>query len=184
MAQAAEEEFLNVLGRDPNNVSVMARLAKLYYDQKKLDQSWQWYKKLVSVDPNYKDAHYTLGVIAWNKTFPPRMDARARLGMKSDDPGPLKDKKTLAELRAQSLPVIQEGMQHLEKALAIQADYDDAMSYLNLLYRERADLAQSAEEYKQDTATADDWIDKTLQTRKAKQIKAAAKTSGGLTTSQ
>ena len=34
------------------------------------------------------------------------MEARAELGMKPEDPGPLKDKKIREELAAKSLPII------------------------------------------------------------------------------
>jgi hypothetical protein len=57
----------------------------------------------------------------------------------------------------------------LKKALDLRPDYDDAMAYTNLLYRERADLecgdmAARAE----DDKTADDWVNKTMATKKAK----------------
>ena len=42
------------------------------------------------------------------------------------------------------------------------------MAYLNLLYRERADLADGSEGYKKDTDLADDWMQKALDTRKMK----------------
>jgi hypothetical protein len=35
---------------------------------------------------------------------------------------------------------LEEAMQMLVKALELRPDYDDAMAYMNLLYRERADL--------------------------------------------
>ena len=41
-------------------------------------------------------------------------------------------------------------MQTLEKALEIDPEYDDAMAYMNLLIRERADLADTPDEYKKE----------------------------------
>jgi site-specific recombinase XerD len=52
------------------------------------------------------------------------------------------------------------------------------MAYMNLLYRERADLADTTEAYKRDTASADDWVDKTLNTKKTK---ASRMPTGGIT---
>jgi len=169
LAQAAYDEFTKVLSADPNNTVAIASLAQLFFNQKKLDEAQQWYEKLASIDPNNKTAFYTLGVIAWTKTFQPRMERRAELGMRPDDPGPIKDKKAREELRAQNLPIIEKGLQDLQKALAIDREYDDAMAYVNLLYRERADLAENAEAYKRDTQEADGWVDKTLATKKARQ---------------
>jgi tetratricopeptide (TPR) repeat protein len=174
LAEAAHEEFARVLEQDPQNAVAVGSVAQLYFNQKKLDEARDWFKKLIAIDPNNKGAYYTLGVIAWTKTFQPRMETRARLGMKPDEPGPIKDKKVLAELRTQNLSIIEEGLQNLQKALSIDGQYDDAMAYMNLLYRERADLAQSAAEYKADTEAADGWVDRTLETKKAK----ASKTPG------
>ena len=175
MAKMAEDGFMEVLKENPNNAVTMAYLAQLKFHQKKLDEAESWYRKLVAIDPNNKSAYYTLGVIAWSKTFTPRMEKRAELGMRPDDEGPIKDKKAREELRARNLPIVDAGLQDLQKALAIDPEYDDAMAYMNLLYRERADLADSAEAYKSDIDTADSWADKIMQTRKAKAAREAPK---------
>jgi hypothetical protein len=109
-----------------------------------------------------------MGVIAWSKWYPVYGGARAKLGMKPEDPGPIKDKKVKEELKAKFLPVINGGIQNLEKALEIDKEYDDAMAYMNLLVRERADLDDTSDEYKKDIETADNWVQKTLQTKKIK----------------
>jgi hypothetical protein len=44
---------------------------------------------------------------------------------------------------------------------------------MNLLIRERADLADSPEQYKKDVETADSWVQKALETKKIKADKAA-----------
>jgi hypothetical protein len=56
----------------------------------------------------------------------------------------------------------------MQKALEIDKEYDDAMAYVNLLIRERADLDDSADEYKKDVETADNWVQKAMQTKKVK----------------
>lgn len=182
MAKAAHDEFLKVLEQDPKNANAMLAIAQLYFNQKKLDEAEVWYKKAIEVNPNDKTAYYTLGVIAWTKTFQPRMKARADLGMKPEDPGPLRDRKIREQLRKTNLPIIEAGMAALEKALSLDPEYDDAMAYMNLLYRERADLQDSAEEYKKDTEMADKWVDKTLETKKLKASRTPM--GGGITSGQ
>src|SRR6195256_2156555 len=61
---------------------------------------------------------------------------------------------------------IDEGLANLDKALALNPDYDDAMTYKNLLYREKARLASNEEEKKKLTDQADEWFNKALETRK------------------
>lgn len=174
LAKNAHEEFLRVLEQDPKNEVAIASIASLYFNQKKFDEASEWYRKLIEVNPSNKEAFYTLGVIAWTKAFQDNAEARAKLGMRPEDPGPLKDKKIREQLRQKNLALIEEGMKHLQKALEIDPQYDDAMAYMNLLYRQRADLQESAEAYKQDVDTADNWVQKTLETKKAKTGGAAA----------
>ena len=168
MAGAAQDQFQKVLDQNPNNELAIASIASLYFNEKKLDDAKQWYEKLVSVNPKNKEAYYTLGVIAWTKTFAPRMEARAKLGMKPEDPGPIKDKKVREELVAKNLPIAEEGIKDLQTALQIDPEYDDAMAYMNLLLREKADLEDSPAAYKKYTDEADNWVQKSLETRKIK----------------
>ena len=179
MAKNAQENFMKVLDIQPNNTVAIASIASLYFNQKKLDEAKEWYQRLLNVDPNEKSAYYTMGVIAWTKTFSKRMEARAKLGMKPEDPGPLKDKKVRAEIRELNLATVEEGLKNLSKAIEIDREYDDAMAYLNLLHRERADLSDSVEDYKKDVAAADVWVEKTLETKKLKNER-AQKTQGGV----
>lgn len=181
MAQTAHEEFRKVLEVDPQNTVALASIASLFFHQKKFDEAEEWNKKLISVDPNNKEAYYTLGVIAWTRSFQPRMAARAELGMKPEDPGPLKDKKVREELRDKYLNVIDSGLQDLEKAIEIDPEYDDAMAYLNLLHRERADLMDTKEEYEKEIDLADNWVDKTLGIKKIKAARTRSVTAIGVT---
>jgi len=167
-AAKAEQEFNQVLLIDPADKVALASLASLSYVQKKFDEARPWYGKLLAVDPTNKEAYYTLGVIAWSQWFPVYTATRARLGMRPEEPGPIADWNTRQELRNQYGGLIDGGISNLQKALAIDPRYDDAMAYMNLLIRERADLLDSKEEYRQAVATADDWVMKALQTKKEK----------------
>ncbi len=183
MAQAAHDQFMKVLDQDPKDKVAMASIASLYLNQKKWDEAQQWYEKLIAVDPSNKEAHYSLGFIAWSKWYPAYGTARANLGMKQEDPGPIKDKKVREELKAQYGPVIDSGLASLDRALQIDPEYDDAMAYENLLIRERADLADSKAEYEAEIKKADEWVDKALATKKIKAERKAS-SGGGITMDQ
>jgi len=179
MAQAALDQFMKVLEQDPKNTTAMASIASLNLNQKKWDEAQQWYEKLIAVDPASADSYYSMGFIAWSKWYPEYGKARAGLGMKQEDPGPIKDKKVKEELKAKFGPVIDGGLAALDKALQINPDYDDAMAYENLLIREKADLADSKEEYEKQTKVADDWVQRALATKK-KKAEAKNKTGGSI----
>jgi Tfp pilus assembly protein PilF len=186
LAKQAQEEFGRVLEKDPNDKTALASLASLAYQQaqgqpdldaklKKLEEAKDWYLKLIAADPQNKEGFYSLGVIDWVKWYAPWMKARAELGLKPEEPGPIKDKKVKAELQEKYSATIEDGMKNLQKALDIDKDYDDAMAYMNLLIRERADLDESPDQYQKDIATADQWVQKALDTKKAKAAAAQAK---------
>jgi tetratricopeptide (TPR) repeat protein len=189
-AKAANDQFLKVLEQDPKDKTAMASLASLHYSEaqgspgleakfKKLDEAKTWYEKLAQVDDRNKEAFYSLGVITWAKWYPQLATARAKLGMKPEDPGPIKDKKLKEELKAQYGPMVEDGIKNLQKALDIDPQYDDAMAYMNLLIRERADLADTPEEYKKEVDIADNWVQKALETKKIKAERAMKKNAGG-----
>jgi tetratricopeptide (TPR) repeat protein len=185
-AKAAEQEFLRVLEKDPKSTVAISSLASLHYNQaqgnqplekkmEQLDEAKKWYTKLAEVEANNKEAYYSLGVITWAKWYPELMSARAKLGMKPEDPGPIKDKKVREELKAKWGPTVEEGINNLKHALQIDPEYDDAMAYINLLTRERADLSDTPEGYKKDVQEADNWVQKALETKKIKAERVAKK---------
>jgi tetratricopeptide (TPR) repeat protein len=180
MASAAQEQFMKVLEQDPKNEVGIASVASLHLNQKKWDEAQQWYEKLVAVNPKNADAYYSVGFIAWSKWYPAYQGARVNLNMRPEDPGPIKDKKVKEELKAKWGPVIDSGLQALDKALQINPEYADAMAYENLLVRERADLADSKDEYDKQLKIADGWVDKALATKKILAEK-KNKTGGGIT---
>jgi len=189
-ASKAKDEFGKVLTQDANNGVALASLASLAFNEAdplpleqkmaKLDEAAGWYTKLVTADPKNRDGYYSLGAIAQKKFYPALMTARVNANMKPDEPGPLKDKKAKDELSAKYMSVIEDGIKNLQKALEIDPQSDDAMAYMNLLIRERADLADDKDSYKKQVDEADSWLQKALDTKKAKQEAAEKKTSGGI----
>jgi len=188
-AKKAKEEFINVLNKAPDDKTALAYLASLAFNQassltgdkkiEKFDEAASWNHKLIAVDPKSKEAYYNLGVISWAKWHPGLMQARANLRMKPEDPGPLADKKVKEQLRAQYSGIVEEGVQSLKKAIEIDKDYDDAMAYINLLIRERADLLDSKEEYNKQVAEADAYLQRALDAKKAKALAAEKAAQSG-----
>lgn len=178
-ASNAEREFQTVLAVQPDNQIAIHSLASLHYNRamgnpvlaeklRSLDESASWYEKILSAQPDDKSAHYSLGVIAWSKFYPELMQTRQKLGMRPEDPGPLSDATARADLRSRFGTTVEQGMRHLEQALKLDPAYDDAMAYLNLFYRERADLYDTTAEYKRDVEIADQWVQRALEAKRAK----------------
>jgi tetratricopeptide (TPR) repeat protein len=180
---AAMEEFQKVLKDDPKNLLATQSIANLYYQIKDMPNAVLWNKKIIELDPKNKEAYYTLGVIAWLNFLPEDRAARNTLGMKPDEQAPLKPdtkKSTLkADLKAKYWQPLTEAIDDEDKALAIDPEYENAMSYKNLLIRFRADLEDSKDAYAADVKQADEWMQKALETTKAKAAKKAEALQNG-----
>jgi tetratricopeptide (TPR) repeat protein len=182
-AEQAIDQYKIVLQTDPKNINSIKGIAYLYLQMKKFDLAKEYYKKASEADPNDPEPYYSVAVIDWTQTYIPRQEERAKLGMKPDDSLPAKDKKVCAQVREKNAADVQEGIDNLNKALQLRPDYDDAMAYLNLMYRERADIECDDKAARDaDLKTADEWVDKTMATKKAKAEKQPG--SGGIVMDQ
>ena len=65
---------------------------------------------------------------------------------------------------------VDEGITDLKKAIELKPDYDDAMAYLNLLYRQKADMETDPDARDDDLKLADDLVDK-VKAIKQKKLK-------------
>ncbi|HTA22037.1 MAG TPA: tetratricopeptide repeat protein [Terriglobales bacterium] len=185
VGQQAVDEFKKVLETNPGHdqkITSLKGIASLYFNMKKLDLAKEYNHKVAELDPNDPEAYYSIGVIDWTQTYVPRMEERAKLGLKPEEP--LKDKKVCAALKDKNWANVMDGIDALGKAMQLRDEYDDAMAYMNLMYREKADLecddpaARAA-----DLKTADEWVDKTMAAKKAKAEKQPG-TEGGITLDQ
>jgi tetratricopeptide (TPR) repeat protein len=171
-----------------NKLLAMQSLANLYYNMKDYTQAEDWNKKVIAADPKNKEAYYTLGVIAWSQFVPSWREARSTQGIKPEDPGPLKDAKPApkgkkaaaaepdlkADLKAKYWQKLTDGIEDEKKALDIDPEYENAMVYMNLLIRYRADLEDTKEQYLADAKESDNWVQKSLETVKKKAARKSA----------
>ncbi|HWW15060.1 MAG TPA: tetratricopeptide repeat protein [Candidatus Dormibacteraeota bacterium] len=175
MAEQAIDQYKHVLemnaARD-QKVNAAKGIASLYFNQKKFDDAKKYNHMVSDLDPNDPDPYYSIGVIDWTACYQPRMEERAKLGLKPEEslnPKNKDQKKACEELKVKNGPSIQEGIDSLNKAIQLRPDYDDAMAYLNLMYRERADVeCDDLSARQEDLKTADHWVDQTFTVKKAR----------------
>jgi len=177
MGQRALEQHKKVIDlAPPKNDTLLAvkGVAYLYLQMKQFDEAREYYRKATELDPEDPESFYSIGVIDWTQTYQPRQEERAKLGLKPDDALSAENPYVCNMLRAKNWVTIQEGIENLNKAIQLRPDYDDAMAYMNLMYRERADVqCDDAAAREADMTTADDWVDKTMAIKKVKAAKAA-----------
>jgi tetratricopeptide (TPR) repeat protein len=181
-AQQAISIFQEVLDKDPTDVNSLKQVGAIYYSIKKLDEAKKWQKKVLAVDPKDPEAAYWIGEIDWSIEHDNVMKAFGPAGVTDDGEGNSKaPKKVMDPLKAENGPLVEEGLQYLKQAIANRANYDDAMAYLNLTYRRKADVDYgNTAAVKADVASAEEWRTKAMGTRKANEEKKNAG-PGGIT---
>jgi tetratricopeptide (TPR) repeat protein len=176
--EMAQQEFDQVLKRDPSNSLALASMASMAYnsassgtpDQRAaaLEDARKWNQRRIEVDPKDPEPYYYLGVINWAQAFPPIRDARVAAKMPDNDPGLIKDAKVKDELKEKYGKQVDDGIDNLKKCLAIDKENEDAMSYVSLLLRTKAALTDSPDDAKADVAQAEDYYNKSIDTKKMK----------------
>jgi tetratricopeptide (TPR) repeat protein len=170
-AEQAIDTFKQLLTQNLNKeqkVGCLKGIASMYFNMKKLDDAKQYDEEVLKVDPNDPETYYTIGVIDWTQAYKDAADIKSKADHKVDD-DITKDKKLCPAVQQANQQRVTEGIDMLKKALDLRPDYDDAMAYMNLMYRRKADIdcgdpgARDA-----DLKTANDWVEKTLQTKKEK----------------
>ena len=142
------------LQKKPDSPQMMKSLAGLYAKKGEAEKALEVWRKWTALEPRNAEAWYTIGVVSWERSY--------------------KNQTISNEERRQ---VIQDGVDALGKALDIRPDYFDALSYMNLIYREKAKLEMTegnSAAAGQDFETADSYLKKALAVRNA-QVKSQAK---------
>jgi tetratricopeptide (TPR) repeat protein len=185
-AQLAIDSYQKVLDEHPNDINSLKGIASLYLSEDKFDKAKDWQVKVISVDPKDAEAAYTIGVIDWRLAYKNAVSALKGAGMQDDGAGnPKMPKNICADIKKDNADIVAEGLKYLNQAVQIRPTYDDAMSYLNLMYRRQADLdCGNDAARKSDLAQADTWREKAMGTRKANEEKKAAAAGGGIVMDQ
>ena len=189
MAQLALDEYQVALNQQPDSANAIAGIARLNYDMGNLDAAKDYYTKSLSVNPKDPTAYYTLGAIAYQKTIKGITLARQSQGI-SDLSAPLitkkspkEAKKNCQDMAQQDEATIDDGITQLKQAVTLRPGYADAMTYLNLLYREKGDLTCGNDAARTPLIDiANKYAADAIGARKAEQAEANAKASGGVTT--
>jgi tetratricopeptide (TPR) repeat protein len=169
--QEAIAEYKEVLDKDANNLSAIDGLASILYqmagqpfDAKKFEESKSYHQKHIALRPQDPQPYYSIGVIDWALAYRGNTEMRSDYNkahinkqVRDTEPLPADVRKDYTDKFG---PMVDDGIASLKKATDLKPDYDDAMTYLNLLYRRKADMVESTAERDSFTKMADDLLDK------------------------
>jgi tetratricopeptide (TPR) repeat protein len=177
--ESAVNEFKQVLDLDPNNLSaidgigsIVFQMASNPFDTKKFEESRTYHLRHVQLKPDDPEPYYWVGVINWTMAYRANREMRLdyntknlRRTIKDDEPLPTKVRQEFVAKRGET---VTQGIDLLKKAIQLRPDYEDAMAYLNLLYRQKADIVESAAERDLLFQAADDLVDKVKEIKQKK----------------
>jgi tetratricopeptide (TPR) repeat protein len=180
-ANLAIENFQKVLQQKPGDIDSMKGIASIYLNIDENQKAKEWQLKVLQADPQDAEAAYTIGSIDWKLAYRNAVRELKAVGLEDDGQGnPKMPKKTCQTLVKQNTDLVNEGIQYLKKAIEIRPNYDDAMTYLQLTYRRKADLECGDDAArKADMAMVDQWLQKAMNTRKANEEKKNAEANKG-----
>ena len=175
VARQAKTIFQQVLDKDPHDVNSMKQIAAIEYSIINLDEAREWQKRVLVEDAMDAEAAYTIGVIDWSQAHQNALKALQASGLCDDGEGNAHaPPDVLSRIREQNTALVEDGLRNLQLAIANRPDYDDAMAYLDLLYRRKADLDfEDPKARNQDVAVAGEWAQKAAEVHKANASKGA-----------
>jgi len=106
----------------PSDKDLMSQLATLQAKAGNFEESLKWYEKIAEQDPKTKTNWYTVAVLCWERS----------------------NKAGMTITPEERTAIIQHGIDSIDKSLALDPEYVEAIAYKNLLFREKADALSKA----------------------------------------
>jgi tetratricopeptide (TPR) repeat protein len=142
----AEAQFAKAREVKPNDPSVLASQAGYYNRQGDFTKTIEALEQAAALEPNNPEGWHRVAVFYWDKT---RGDFRLSDAQKRD--------------------YIQKGLAMEDKALGLNPDYMEAMTYKNILLRLKANITKDPAEQKRLIEEADKLRNKVIDAQKRKQ---------------
>jgi tetratricopeptide (TPR) repeat protein len=143
------------LKQRPNDLALINQIATLYMKKGDFPNALIYFEKRANQDSSNKEAWYTLGVNCWARSY--------------------NGKDTISQEEREM--VVDKGIAALDKALKLDPNYFEALSYINLIYREKSKALQAVgknAEAGQAWAKADEYQKQAIELRKAQGAKPKA----------
>lgn len=163
-------EWKEVLQDDPNNLTALGGIGSMLYnmggtpfDRDKMEEAKTYQAKAIQLNPTDSQAYYWIGVIDYwiayrtNAQLRADYNQKAKKPVKPIDPLPAAVRDDFVQKEGQT---VQDGIDQLNHAIQIKPDYANAMAYLNLLLRQKADMETDSSARDADNKQADDLLEK------------------------
>lgn len=143
--ESAEQTLLKVREARPDDTTVYLQLAAFYNRNDEFEKTIEALQERAAREPNNPEAFYTIGTYYWEKAF---RDFRLTEN----------DKRQY----------IMAGLETVDKAIALKADYAEALTYKNILLRMQANMERDLDKQRALIAQADELRTRAEQLMKQK----------------
>ena len=133
----AEQVLVEVTGTRPDDPAAYLQLAGFYQRNEEFDDMIAAFQRRVELEPDNPEAYYTMATNYWQRAF--------RDFTLSDD---------------EEMEYVMLGLAEADKALELNADYVEALTYKNILLRMQANLTDNVREREDLIAQADELRDR------------------------
>ena len=130
--EAAEEIFTKAREVQPNDTAVYLQLAGFYNRAGEFDKTIEALEARASREPDNPEAYYTIATYYWEKAF--------------------RDFRLTDE---EKLQYVMSGLEFVDRALALNADYYEALTYKNILLRLQGNMEEDLDRRAELFAEAD-----------------------------
>lgn len=134
------------LQEDPRDVKAIQSLAAMHFKKGQFDKGVEWLQKRAALEPTNPEGYVMIGVQAWDRSYHyPDIDPATRAR------------------------IVDMGLENLDKALKIKPDSFEALTYINLLWREKAKIETDPAKQQEDIDIAEKYRAQALELRKKTQ---------------
>jgi tetratricopeptide (TPR) repeat protein len=179
-----EAMYSRKLEKDARDLKAIHGLIQVYSRWERWREALKWTLQRARLEPKDAEAQYAAGVLIHNllfekggsgdnAAFDPRPGAKPDQRQPSFAQGDLvnQDRARLADV----------GLEHLDRALAIRPGFAEAMTYMNLVYRQKAlAFLDAPERWQEQMNAAEMWRQRATEQGQTNQKREAPESSHGL----
>jgi tetratricopeptide (TPR) repeat protein len=167
LATKALDQYSEILRSNPSDVESLKGLAYLKLQLHDFDEAREAYAKAIALNPADPELLYAAAVANWSNANDGITAEKAKLDAETEYS--LIMSEGCPDVRTRFLPDVDNAIAMLNKAISLRKDYVDAMTYMRLLYRLRAELeCGSKKNFKADIKQSDEWAARAAAARKKK----------------
>jgi tetratricopeptide (TPR) repeat protein len=168
LSKMYEERFK----KNPRDLEAIGGLIQVFTKWNKLDETLEWYDRKAEILGNDAEAQYGAGVFIYNQLFqkggPPEKSGHDP----RPDPNKPREKKVHPGfgpgdiVSQQRVDLADKGIKYLQRAVELRPKYHEAMTYANLLYRQKSfAYFEYPDEWQKCINEAMKWFRRSLETQ-------------------